>query len=123
MSSSQIKGKSACTHKTFIVVYHVSQVSNQCSGDRPVCDRCHNSSKTCTYDVIEGRTRLQDLRSQLEQLQNHVDDLELILQALRDKSIEDAIEILASLRVGQDVQELSRRLHGQVMLEPRPDEL
>lgn len=66
---------------------------------------------------------MQDLRSQLEQLQNHVDDLELILQALRDKTIEDAIEILASLRVGQDVQELSRRLHGQVMLEPRPDEL
>ena len=66
---------------------------------------------------------MQDLRSQLEQLQNRVDDLELILQALRDKSIEDAIEILASLRVGQDVQELSQRLHGQVMLEPRPDGL
>jgi hypothetical protein len=78
----------------------------QCHGGRPACAGCLRKGRLCKYDVEEGVTRRQDLYMRLRPVQKEVAQMKELVHWLRHGSETYAIELLARLRIGEDVARL-----------------
>jgi hypothetical protein len=78
----------------------------QCHGGRPACARCLQKGRACKYDVEEGVTRQQDLYLRLRSIQEELAQMNELVHRLRHGSETYAIELLARLRIGEDVARL-----------------
>jgi hypothetical protein len=61
-------------------------------------------------------TRQEDLRSQISRQNNQLDRMKTVLRVMRYGSDDEATEVLARLRLGESIEELSdvlRRRHGR----------
>lgn len=75
----------------------------QCNGERPSCSACQTRGLSCTYDVVEGATRTEDLKQKVSSLSLRVRNLELLVNKLRYSTDNEATAILAQLRLGDTV--------------------
>lgn len=80
---------------------------------RPACERCISGHNVCNYDMEEGMTRQEYLRSQLSDQANEMAQLETILYAMRHGTDEEATEVLARLRLGESVAQLCSMLRSR----------
>jgi hypothetical protein len=79
------------------------EVELQCNGERPACSACQTRGLSCTYDVVEGATRTEDLKQKVASLSLRVQNLELFVNKLRYSTDNEASAILAQLRLGDTV--------------------
>ncbi|KAI4848802.1 hypothetical protein E4T45_06180, partial [Aureobasidium sp. EXF-8846] len=79
------------------------RVELQCNGERPFCSACQTRGLSCTYDVVEGATRTEDLKQKVASLSLRVQNLELFVNKLRYSTDNEASAILAQLRLGDTV--------------------
>jgi hypothetical protein len=92
------------THRVFVVLQHLlMRVELQCNGERPSCSACQTRALSCTYDVVEGATRTEDLKQKVASLSLRVQNLELFVNKLRYSTDNEASAILAQLRLGDTV--------------------
>jgi hypothetical protein len=78
----------------------------QCHGGRPACVRCLWKGRACKYDVEEGVTWQQDLYMRLRSVQEELAQMNELVHRLRHGSETYAVELLARLRMGEDVARL-----------------
>lgn len=91
-------------HRVFVVLQHLlMRVEFQCNGERPSCSACQTRGLSCTYDVVEGATRTEDLKQKVASLSMRVQNLELFVNKLRYSTDNEASAILAQLRLGDTV--------------------
>jgi hypothetical protein len=67
------------------------------------CSACQTRGLSCTYDVVEGATRTEDLKQKVSSLSLRVRNLELFVNKLRYSTDNEASAILAQLRLGDTV--------------------
>jgi hypothetical protein len=72
-----------------------------------MCDRCIRSGITCDYDIESGVTRQEHLRPTLEQQNEELACLQDAVHWLRYGTDQEATEILAHLRLGASIEQLS----------------
>lgn len=65
------------------------------------------SGTECFWDVRDGLTRIQDLKAKHADAQKRVDDLELLIYAMRNGTDEGSTMLLAQLRLGAEVEALA----------------
>lgn len=70
----------------------------------------------CNYNVEEGMTRQEHIRSQLSDKTREIAQLKMVVHTMRDGTDEEATEILARLRVGESVEQLCNMLLGRAAL-------
>ncbi|KAG9527445.1 hypothetical protein KCU93_g5092, partial [Aureobasidium melanogenum] len=75
----------------------------KCNGERPSCSACQTRGLSCTYDVVEGATRTEDLKQKVSSLSLRVRNLELFANKLRYSTDNEASAILAQLRLGDTI--------------------
>ncbi|KAH0370246.1 hypothetical protein KCU65_g2669, partial [Aureobasidium melanogenum] len=75
----------------------------KCNGERPSCSACQTRGLSCTYDVVEGATRTEDLKQKVSSLSLRVRNLELFTNKLRYSTDNEASAILAQLRLGDTI--------------------
>lgn len=68
--------------------------------------RCAEKDRACAYDIDIGVTRRQALILQLNMAREQLSNCKNVMLALQYGSITDATELLARLRLGEDVDEL-----------------
>lgn len=78
-------------------------IYNQCSGQRPSCDRCVGDRITCAYDLEEGIPRQHQLRSSFEKIQ-------VVMQVLQHGTDQEATMMLARLRLGETIDDIAGTL-------------
>lgn len=61
----------------------------------------------CYWDVRDGLTRIQDLRANLTDVLRRVDDLELVIYAMKNGTDESSTMLLAQLRLGVEIEALA----------------
>lgn len=72
----------------------------------------------CTYDVVEGATRTEDLKQKVQVLTSRVHNLELFIDKLRYSTDNEASAVLAQLRLGDSVDAI---FGSEVVNEPASD--
>jgi len=88
----------------FVMLKHLLMGAElQCNGERPSCSACQTRGLSCTYDVVEGATRTEDLKQKVSSLSVRVRNLELFVNKLRYSTDNEASAILAQLRLGDTV--------------------
>lgn len=80
----------------------------KCSGQRPVCRFCSDRNLTCSWDIGDGLTRTADLKRKLLEATGRSDNLDTLVDAMRDGSDEVSTMLLARLRLGTSVKDLAR---------------
>jgi len=78
----------------------------QCHGERPACAHCARKGSECRYDIEEGVTRQQDLRTRLSSVQEELNQMKTLVHQLRHGSVPHALQLLARLRTDETVARL-----------------
>ncbi|KAI4718287.1 hypothetical protein E4T48_05458 [Aureobasidium sp. EXF-10727] len=84
----------------------LTSVQFQCNGERPSCSACQTRGLSCTYDVVEGATRTEDLKQKVSSLSLRVRNLEMFVNKLRYSTDNEASAILAQLRLGDTIDSI-----------------
>lgn len=79
----------------------------KCFGERPACATCVRKGDICEYDVEEGVTRQQDLRTRLDSIHKELAQIKGLIHSLQYDSDANAAELLARLRMGEDIGRLA----------------
>ncbi|KAM0722859.1 hypothetical protein Q7P37_001057 [Cladosporium fusiforme] len=79
----------------------------KCSGQRPVCRFCSDRNLECSWDIGDGLTRTADLKQKLVDATGRFDNLDTLVDAMRDGSDEVSTMLLARLRLGTSVGDLA----------------
>ena len=81
---------------------------SKCFGERPACDRCIRKSELCIYDVAEGVSRQQDLRTRLQSAHAELGQTKGFIHTLQHSSDTDAdaLILFERLRSGEDMAQL-----------------
>lgn len=103
---NHIQVRSACTR--------CQHRKAKCTGTRPACAYCVERQLECTYDVAEGETRTNDLKRKLKDSQIKTYAFGRILAVMRTGNIYQATEVLARLRMGENLQEVLKSLPTSV---------
>lgn len=104
-SECRVKKAKVCLHQSFSDVY-----IEQCTGDRPRCNRCVEKNLDCSYETNEGETRFLSLKRKHKDLEREVQDLRLIYEIIRNRSEQEAFEIFQRIRRTSDPMELLKSL-------------
>ncbi|KAI5241656.1 hypothetical protein E4T42_07926 [Aureobasidium subglaciale] len=97
-------GQQAAPRKlTAVACIDCRKRKRKCNGERPSCSACQTRGLSCTYDVIEGATRTEDLKQRVSLLSLRVRNLELFVNKLRYSTDNEASAILAQLRLGDTI--------------------
>lgn len=72
------------------------------------------SGMECFWDVRNGLTRIQDLRANLTDVLRRVDDLELVIYAMKNGTDESPTMLLARLRLGVEIEALARIIRSDL---------
>ncbi|KAI5201853.1 hypothetical protein E4T39_04974 [Aureobasidium subglaciale] len=97
-------GQQAAPRKlTAVACIDCRKRKRKCNGERPSCSACQTRGLSCTYDVIEGATRTEDLKQRVSSLSLRVRNLELFVNKLRYSTDNEASAILAQLRLGDTI--------------------
>lgn len=66
----------------------------------------------CSWDIEDGLTRSQSLKAKLANARRKLDDLEVLIHAMRDGTDEQSTMLLAKLRLGYDVETLAESIRS-----------
>lgn len=78
----------------------------KCSAQRPVRSYCARRGLHCSWDVLEGFSKTDDLKAKVQQAEMHLHRLFTLVDALRSASDELSLLHLAKLRLGVPVEEI-----------------
>jgi hypothetical protein len=81
-------------------------VTFECFGERPACARCVRKDEICMYDVAEGVTRQQDLRTRLDSVLVELDQMRDLFYRVQHSSDTDAMVLFMRIRSGEDLTRL-----------------
>jgi hypothetical protein len=84
----------------------------KCSGTWPVCQYCFKSDSQCSWDTTDGLTWTADLKAKVEEAEVRVNDLHVLVEAMRFGTDESSTMLLAQLRIGVDVGELVQSIRS-----------
>jgi hypothetical protein len=90
---------------------------SQCDGAKPSCSTCTTIYKSeCYYDIDNDNRRKGALRKSIRQLEAHSEDLETILDGIKEGSEADADDIVHLIRTNEDepyesIAESIRQMH------------
>lgn len=79
----------------------------KCSGQRPVCRFCADRNLECSWEIGDGLTRTADLKRKLLEATGRSDNLDTLVDAMRDGTDEVSTMLLAKLRLGATVKDLA----------------
>lgn len=88
----------------------------KCSGQRPVCRFCSDRNLECSWDIGDGLTRTADLKRKLQEAIGRSDDLDTLVDAMRQGSDEVSTMLLAKLRCGFTIEDIV----SNIRTEPSP---
>ncbi|KAK5105876.1 hypothetical protein LTR62_001935 [Meristemomyces frigidus] len=102
---------------TTVSCYRCRLAKAKCTGERPACTLCTARGLLCEYEVTrEGVSRIQELQRQLGQANQELEllrwDLAVktdVIQRFQTGSEQEAIHILARLRVGHSLEEIAAK--------------
>jgi hypothetical protein len=97
-SNAPSQYRSACTE--------CRRRKQRCTGDRPSCRFCGDKGMACSYEVADGMTRSEDLKSKVREATERGDRLDQLVDAMRQGTDQQSSELLARLRVGATVEDL-----------------
>lgn len=89
----------------------------KCSGQRPVCRFCSDRNLECSWDIGDGLTRTADLKRKLLEATGKSDNLDTLVDAMRDGSDEVSTMLLARLRLGASVKDLAYGIRSDAFRE------
>ena len=109
VSEQEVKGTSiAVVAASRFLSSRTNNYACQCDGRRPVCERCEKHGTECVYDVAqEGLTRMQNLQQQLEATTTDRGKMQSLFNMLQHGSDQEATMLLATLRMGATIDELT----------------
>lgn len=99
--------------RTEVVISACSQCrkrKTKCSAERPVCSYCDRRGLDCSWDVLDGLTRLKDLKRKVQEAEMRLHQLRILVEAMRTGSDQVSTTLLARLRLGASVDELVQSL-------------
>lgn len=82
----------------------------RCSAQRPICSSCIARGLNCSWDVVDGLTRYEDLTLKVQEAEMRLNHLCVLVGALRTGSNQTSTMLLAKLRLGVSIEELVRSL-------------
>ncbi|KAF2218184.1 hypothetical protein BDZ85DRAFT_173406, partial [Elsinoe ampelina] len=78
----------------------------KCDGQRPHCAPCKARALDCRYSADENTTRMMTLKRKYQAVTERNDELETLVNLLRDGSMSEASTILDRLRAGMNIHQL-----------------
>ena len=94
----------------------------QCSGDRPVCDRCRKLSLVREYDVDEGdESRRVTLQKRYDRLENEKDQYQELVNLIQSRPDGEVHEIIRQLRTGLQAHHVLQHVKHAHMFLTSPD--
>lgn len=88
----------------------------KCSGQRPTCLFCSERDLVCLWENSDGMTRTADLKQNLQDATARSDDLDMLVDAMRNGTNEVSTMLLAKLRLGASVEELVQNMKQEPAL-------
>ena len=89
----------------------IANISLQCDGTRPRCNRCNDNDLTCQYDVAEGVSRAERMKiMKRDSITGELEDLKRIITSLRSGTDDQAAAVLARLRLGESPEDVAKSL-------------
>jgi hypothetical protein len=82
----------------------------KCSGQRPVCQYCSRSNIECSWQTIDGLTWAADLKAKVVEAAERVDDLDVLISAMKFGTDESSTMLLAQLRLGIGIKALAQSI-------------
>ena len=73
-----------------------------------MCRFCHERGLTCEWDLLAGVTTNEDLRHKVRETNRRLDDMQVVLSAMRSGSAQTSSLLLAKLRLGVPVSNLAQ---------------
>lgn len=92
------QNRSACTE--------CRRRKQRCTGNRPTCRFCAEKGVECSYEVADGMTRTEDLKTKVREATERGDRLDQLVDAMRQGTDQRSSELLARLRVGATLDDL-----------------
>lgn len=89
---------------------HCRRRKTKCSAQRPVCSSCHARGLDCSWDVVDGLTRHEDLKRKVQEAEMHLHHLCVFVGALKLGNNHTSTLLLAKLRLGASIEELVQSL-------------
>ena len=90
----------------------------QCNAARPACSFCVSAGVNCVYSTSQDETHSQALKRKLSELNEKETTFEQIFEHLRDRSEEEADEIVKRIRAGADPESILRYINdGDLLLQ------
>lgn len=106
-SSDQTKGARKKAEPVKSACVQCQKRKTKCSGQRPVCRFCSDRNLECSWEIGDGLTRTADLKRKLLEATGRSDNLDTLVDAMRDGTDEVSTMLLARLRLGATVKDLA----------------
>lgn len=91
----------------------------QCTGERPVCSVCENKRTECLYDTEANTTRVASLKRKYSAVTGQVENLNFLLNYLKQGSEAEAAELVRRIRASDDVDATIQLVRdGSLLLSP-----
>lgn len=77
-----------------------------------MCQSCFAGGRICSWDTPDGSTRDQYLKARFANVMRQLDDLRVLVNAMRDDTDEQSTMLLAKLRLGFTVETLAQSIRS-----------